>query len=76
MKHLQKRNAELISFVFLGKTGLYILVIIIITILLQCLKSLKHDIFFSQIHALHINKSCLQLEEALASGSRRSPQLG
>ena len=57
MKHLQKRNAELISFVFWGKTGLYILVIIIITILLQCLKSLKHDIFFSQIHVLHINKS-------------------
>ena len=27
-------------------------------------------------HVFHINKSCLQLEDTLASGSRRSPNLG
>ena len=29
-----------------------------------------------EIHVFHFNKSCFQLEDALASGSRRSPNLG
>ena len=29
-----------------------------------------------EIHVFHVNKSCFQLEDALASGSRRSPNLG